>query len=279
MEIRQYAAIIWRRAWLVVLIVGIMILYVGYEFYHLYKTPGALTGYSSNVTIEIGLRPSPNGLNASAADNVSVAETLADAMTLGPLLSSKAFDTQVSQQISSNMSAIEQKFGANPNLGSWQDPSAIGGALSATRTDTLVTITANWSTPAGAWAIATAVGEVSSNNLCSYLDYVVAQRASCSTSANSDLPAVSAQVLSAASDPGKGTGTQINKAVILVILLIVALIVALALALLVDYLDDRIYSKDEAARLLQLPVYAEIPRPPSAGRAKPRVPHHPYDIH
>ena len=272
MELRQYAAIIWRRIWLVVLIVGVVVLYVGYEFYHLYKTPGALTGYSSNTTIEIGLQPAPNGLNASAADNLSVAETLADAMVLSPLLSSKQFDTQVSQQISADMGAIVQKFGANPDLGSWQDPSAIGGALSATRTDTLVTVTATWSTPAGAWAIATAVGGVSSNNLCSYLDYVVAQRASCSASANSNLPAVSAQVISGASDPGKGAGTQINKAVILALLLIVALIVALALAFLVDYLDDRIYSKDEAAHLLQLPVYAEIPRPPAAGRTRPHAP-------
>ena len=82
MELRAYWNIIWRRAWLVILVVGVMALYVGYQYYHLLKTPGALTAYRSDVTIQIGLATSPNG----AADNVIVSEALADAMVTSPIL-------------------------------------------------------------------------------------------------------------------------------------------------------------------------------------------------
>jgi capsular polysaccharide biosynthesis protein len=271
-ELREYWSIIWRRFWLVVIIVGVVILYAGYQYYHLRKTPGALTQYSSNITVQVGLQPSPNGVNISSADDVTVSEALADAMATGPILSSKEFDTQVSNQISTDMSAIQQKYGSNPNLGSWQDPSAIGGALAATRSHSLVTITTTWSTPAGAWAITNAVGEVTTSNICSYLEYVVSKTASCSPSANSTLPAVAAQVISSTSDPGTVPGTSTNKVTLLAALVVIALVIALALVFLIDYLDDRIYSKDDAARLLELPVFAEISRPPVPGRTRPQSP-------
>ncbi len=269
MELRAYWSIIWRRFWLIVLIVGVVALYAAYQYYHLRKTPGALKAYSSNITIQIGLQPSPNGVDTSYADDVAVSEALADAMVSSPLLSSKEFDTQVSQQIGADMSKIDQRFGANADLGPWQDPAAIGGALAATRSHSLVTVTATWSTPAGAWAIANAVGEVSTSNICSYLEYVVSKQASCSPKASSDLPAVSAQIISGASDPATIPGSSANKVTLLVVLVIVALVVALALVFLIDYLDDRIHNKDDAASVLQLPIYAEIPRAPIPGRSKP----------
>src|SRR5690349_3396892 len=102
MELRAYWTIIWRRIWIVALVVGVVALYVGYQYYHLRKTPGALTAYKSNVTIQIGLQASPNGTTASYADDVTVSEALADAMVTGPILSSKEFDTEVSNQIGSD---------------------------------------------------------------------------------------------------------------------------------------------------------------------------------
>lgn len=260
MELLTYWKIIWRRLWLIVLIVGVVALYVGYEYYHLYKTPGALKAYSSNVIIQVGLQPiDPQDL--SSADMVTVSESLADALTTGPILSSSTFDTQVAQQVQSDMSQITQKYGANPNLGTI-DAGGIGGAISAQRAHSLVTITTNWGTAPGAWAISNAVGEVLSNNVCTYLNYDVPQGSSCSVANNAGQPIVTAKLMSAASDPSQVPGTSSSKVTLYAIMLLVALIVAIALAFLLDYFDDRIRSKDDAAQLLQLPVYGTVPRPP-----------------
>jgi len=268
-ELRAYWTIIWRRIWLVVLIVGVVALYASYQYYHLRKTPGALIAYSSSITIQVGLQASTSA--AGPGDDVSVSESLADALVSGPILSSKEFDTQVSKQISSDMSLIEQRY-PHPDLGDWQSTGAIGGALSSSRAHSLVTISATWPTPAGAWAIANAVGEVSAANICTYLEYVVSKEASCPSSANNALPGVTAQVISEASDAGVVPGSSVNKETLLFMLLLVALIVGIALTFLAAYLDDRIYSKDDAVNLLQLPVFGEVPRAPSAGRTEGKKP-------
>lgn len=269
MELRAYWTIIWRRIWLVILIVGVVALYAGYQYYHLRKTPGALTAYKSDITIQVGLQ-AHSGVNPS--DNVSVSESLADALVSGPILSSKEFDTQVSNQIGSDMNLIEQRYGPNPDLGDWQSSGAIGGALSAARAHSLVTISTTWPTPAGAWAITNAIGEVSTTNICTYLEYVVSKEVSCSSPTSATLPGVSAQVISSATVPAVVPGSSVSKETLLVILVLVALIAGIALAFLADYLDDRIYSKDDAVNLLQLPVFGEVPRAPSAGRIGAKKP-------
>jgi capsular polysaccharide biosynthesis protein len=166
------------------------------------------------------------------------------------------------------MSIIEQRYSSHPDLGNWQNTTAIGRALSASRSHNLVTVSATWSTPAGAWAIANAVGEVSSAHICLYLEYVVSKQVSCSSSANSALPGVTAQVISSATDAAPVPGSSASKQALLFILLLVALIVGIALAFLADYLDDRIYTKDDALNVLQLPLLGEVPRPPAPGRTR-----------
>ena len=269
MELLTYGKIIWRRLWLVVLIVGVVGLYVGYEYYHLYKTPGALKAYSSNVTIQVGLQPiDPQEL--SSADMVTVSESLADALTTGPILSSSTFDTRVSQQIQADMGQITQKYGANPNLGDWQNAGAIGGAITAQRAHTLVTITVTWSTVPGAWAISNAIGEVAGANICTYLNYDIPQGSSCSAANTAGQPIVTAKLISAATDPAQVPGASANKPTQYIIILLVALIIAIALAFLLDYFDDRIRSKDDVVELLHLPVYGTVPRPPSPGSTSTR---------
>ncbi len=147
-------------------------MYVGYQYYHLRKTPGALTAYNSNTTIQIGLQATSKG-DPNNANYVVVSEALADALVTGPILTSNEFDKDVSNQINKDRDLIAQRYGTNADLGDVQNASAIGQALNAVRVHSLVTITTTWSTPAGAWAITKAVGEVSVAKIGTYLDYVI----------------------------------------------------------------------------------------------------------
>ena len=241
MELRTYAKIVWRYIWLIVLIVGVVAAYSGYQYYKLRKTAGALTDYNSNISIQIGLNATTKG-DPNPADNVTVSEALADTLVSGPVLSSREFCSDISRQIGQDMSEIEQRYGASPDLGSnWQDPSAIAGALSSTRSHSLVTISVNWSTAAGAWAISNAIGEISTLRIGQYLDYVIATDYTHTSTVGTYIqPEVSARIISAASEPGTVPGSSASKVTLLALLVLVALAVAIALAFLLDYLDDRI---------------------------------------
>jgi hypothetical protein len=265
-ELRTYWSIIWRRIWVVVVIVGVVALYVGYQYYHLRKTPGALKAFSSDITIQVGLLSTTKG-DPNNADYVTVSEALADTLTTGPVLSSQEFDQDVSNQIGQDMSLITGRFGANVDLGDWHNTGAIGAALSAVRVHSLVTITSTWATDAGAWAIANAVGEVSAAKMGVFLDYVVTSDAShTSTGAAFVQPAVSARVISSATSPTTVAGTANSKMALLIALLLVSLAIAIAVTFLLDYLDDRLHSKEQVTHLLQLPVLGNLPRAPTAGR-------------
>jgi capsular polysaccharide biosynthesis protein len=258
-ELRAYLAIIWRRLWVVLLVVGVVALYVGYQYYHLRKIPGALTQYQSDVTLLISVPTSAKTGTPDGATNLMVSESLADDIVTGsPIFTLPEFDTAISQQISADMPQIEQRFGPNPDLGNWQDRGAIGGALSGVRTHSLVTISATWTTPAGAWAIGNAVGEVLTTSIGTYLDNNLTQ------------PIVSARVISNATQAVAIPGFDASKQTLYLIMLLVALIIGIALAFLADYLDDRIRNEGEAATLLSLPIYGEVPRPPALGRGRSR---------
>ena len=264
MELRSYAKIIWRYIWLIVLIVGLVALYSGYQYYKLRKTPGALTSYNSNISLQIGLVATAKG-DINPADNVTVSEALADTLTTGPILSSREFCSDISRQIGLDMSAIQQRY-PNPDLSNYQDPGAIAGGLSATRAHSLVTISVSWSTAAGAWAIANAIGEIATSRIGQYLDYVVAtDYTHVSTAGTYIQPEVSARIVSAAVSPGVIPGSSASKLTLLVLLILIALAIGIALAFLLDYLDDRIRSKEDIKDLFQLPIYGEVPHAPVPG--------------
>jgi hypothetical protein len=263
-ELRTYAKIIWRYIWLLIVIVGIVAAYSGYQYYKLRKTPGALTAYNSNISLQIGLEATTQG-DANPSDNETVASVLADTLVSGPILTSNEFSTAISQQIGLDMGEIQQRYGANADLGNWQTPSAIAGALSATRTDSLVTISVNWSTAAGAWAITNAIGEVSTARIGQYLGYVIATNSTRPSTGSYAQPEVSARIISAASAPGTVPGSSTSKVTVLVLLVVIALAIAIALAFLLDYLDDRLRTKEDVLDLFPWPVYGEVPHAPAPG--------------
>jgi capsular polysaccharide biosynthesis protein len=266
-ELRTYWTITWRRIWVVALVVGIVALFVGYQYYHLSKTPGALKTYSSSITIQIGLQPTSHG-DQNTANYVTVSEALADAMVASPILTSHEFDQDISNQIAQDMSVIQQRYGANADLGDWQNTSAIGQALSASRVHSLVTINTNWNTPAGAWAIANAIGEVSVAKISTYLDYAINNNTTQNSTGNFVPSQVAARVITAAPDSITVSGSSSSKISLYFLMLLVALALGIALTFLLDYLDDRIRSKDEVTQLLRIPIYTVIPEAPSPGRSR-----------
>jgi protein tyrosine kinase modulator len=244
-ELRAYWTIIWRRIWLIALVVVVVALYAGYKYYQLRRIPGALTAYSSSITIQIGLQG--QGDTSNAAD-VTATEALADEFATGPILTSHEFDQDVLNQIDQD--------GAGADLGN-VNPAAIGQALSASATHSLVSINATWNTSAGATAVANAVGEVSEAKMGNYLGGSLVQ------------PAVAARVISSATTAGAVPGPSSSKVTLYILLVLLALVIGIALAFLLDYLDDRIRDKDEVAHLLGVPIYAEVPSAPVPGRSRP----------
>src|SRR5260370_17012086 len=114
MELRAYWTIIWRRIWLVALIVGVVVLYIGYEYYHVGRHPGGLSAYQSTITYQIGLQASAKGTDPSYADNIAVSEALADTLVKDPILTSKEFVTHFSHHPALYLSLPIQPYTPNP---------------------------------------------------------------------------------------------------------------------------------------------------------------------
>jgi capsular polysaccharide biosynthesis protein len=269
-ELRAYVNILWRRIWVIALVVGVVALYVGYQYYHLRKEAGALKVYQSAVSFQVGLQESIKATDQSYSDYITISETLADTFVSSPspILSSAGFDTQVVQQIQADMPLIMQRYGANVDLGDWKNTGAIGQSLVGTRAHSIVMINVNWNTAAGAWAIAHAAGEVSIAHIGTYVDYVVASNPSHASDPKLIQPPVEARLIADATDAAQIPGPQANRPTLLLVLLFVALIIGIALALLVEYLDDRIRRASDVTQLLQLPIYGEVPHAPAVGQGK-----------
>jgi capsular polysaccharide biosynthesis protein len=262
-ELRTYGKILWRRIWIIALVVGVVVIYVGYQYLIAHQSPGGSQTYHTTVAIRIGLQALPHSNDPTFTDYVTTSEALADEFVTGPTLTSIAFGKQVVQQIQNDMPTITARY-RDGDLGNWQNASAITSALTATRTHSLVAIDVNWPTEAGTWAIAHAVGEVISAHMSEYLDYQVGNK----SANNADYPAPVAKVINEPSNLSTVTSTSTSKTSLLLALLVVGLILGIALAFLVEYLDDRIYDSSEVAQMLQLPIYGEVPRAPIAGHSQ-----------
>jgi capsular polysaccharide biosynthesis protein len=261
-ELRAYGTIIMRRLWIIAPIVLIVALYVAYQTYILYRTPGALRAFQSATTLRIGLQATPQSTDQNYSNYLTISETLADEIITAPVLNSQEFAVEVSHQIQRDMPILTQRFGPNPDLGTWQDPRAIASAISTSRIHNLVTVTVTWSTPAGAWAVANAVGEVSEAHISRYLDYVIRTTPTPPARENTAHPLVAAKIISSASEAAPVSGSASNRPLLLLALLLVACVASIALAFLVEYLDDRIRSGEDVEDLLSLPIIGEIPQAP-----------------
>lgn len=268
MELRTYGQILWRRIWIVALVVTVAGIYVAYQYYQSHKVEAATKTYHTTVSIHIGLQSTIHA--QSYSDYVTTSGTLADEFATGPTLTSDTFATQVIKQVQNDMDIIKQRYGENPPLDNWKDTSTITKALKATRSHSIVTISVDWNTEAGAWAIAHAVGEVCETNMLTYLNYQV-NTSNTQASANPGYLTVGANVINQPAKPIEAdNGSLALRKTQLLAILLVGLIVGIALAFLVEYLDDRIRRSEEVVQLLQLPIYGEIPQAPALGQPKSR---------
>jgi capsular polysaccharide biosynthesis protein len=259
-ELRIYSQILWRRIWIVILVVAIAGIYVAYQYYEAHKTDSGTKIYQATVSIHIGPQSAIHAQNYT--DYVDTSSTLADEFMTGPTLTSDAFAKQITYQLHNDMSTIQQDYGANVSLGDWEDTATILKALSATRAHSMVTISVSWNTEAGAWAIAHAIGEVCETNMSSYLDYQISVP-NTPTSTSPEYLIAGAHVVSPPTTPtATDSAAAITKKAQLLAILFVGLIIGIALAFLIEYLDDRIYRPEEVVQLLQLPMCGEIPRSP-----------------
>ncbi len=114
MELRAYAEILWRRLWIIALMVGVAVIYIAYAYYASHSASAAR--YQSSVTIRIGFRVSSKSTDTNYATYVAANDELADAFTTGPVLKTDTFATQISQQIQNDSALIAQRFGNNAQL-------------------------------------------------------------------------------------------------------------------------------------------------------------------
>jgi capsular polysaccharide biosynthesis protein len=263
-ELRTYGKVLWRRLWIIALVVGVVAIYVGYQYYTSHKSSGASVSYQTNVDIRIGLQAPEHSSNQTFTDYIAASETLADEFATGPTLTSSAFGDQVVQQIQTDMPTITARFhndNLHEDLKNVTDTSAIISALTATRIHSVIIIDVSWSTEAGAWAIAHAVGEVVTAHISNYLSYQVNN----TTTNNIYYPVAAARVINNTNTITPVTSLIATRTSLLLALLVVGLILGIALAFLVEYLDDRIHETYEVVQTLQLPIYGEVPRAPTLG--------------
>ncbi len=268
MELRAYTKILWRRLWIVALVMGVVILYIGYDYFSSTTIFETAKTYQAAVSLRIGL-PATAHIQDST-EYTQITENLADELTTGPLLADSTFNSQVIQQIKNDKSAISDQFGANANLGDITAEKLLS-AYKARRVHNVVTITVTWNTDAGAWAIAYAVGQVCESSLPTYMNYKVAGPDGQAGNDAGNLAAV-AKVIGEPDKPLASGGNVVvqRKTTTLIIVFLAGLIMAIALAFLVEYLDDRIHEPSEVMQTLQLPMYGEVPRAPVPGQALPQ---------
>src|SRR5438445_6269109 len=97
MELRTYGQILWRRIWIVALVVAVVCIYVAYEYYQSHKAETTTQTYDTTVSVRISLQSAI--YTQSYSDYVNTSATLADEFATGPTLTSDTFATQVIQQV------------------------------------------------------------------------------------------------------------------------------------------------------------------------------------
>jgi capsular polysaccharide biosynthesis protein len=238
MELREYWSIIRRRWWLPAAITLVALIA---------STAVALRGataYRTDMRLAVSTIPTPDPSGTLYYDPTYYSnldsEYLADDMS--EFMSSRAFADEVHRELASSSTPVDID---------------VGSIMSATRTKKthrFIDISLTTPTAEQGAAIAGSISRILSdpNHVAQYLTALTAYHAQMEivtppTTGRANTP------LGIASEVGLRT--------------LIGLIVGIGLAFLVDYLDPSVRTREEAERLLQMPVLGEIPKPKRRGAA------------
>ncbi|MBN1992400.1 MAG: hypothetical protein JW953_06820 [Anaerolineae bacterium] len=226
MELKQYWQILWKRAWIPALLVGL----VGAISWLTAQTPP--TTYNTSMRFTVGVKPQelPEQYSYDSYYAWLSSEYLADDLTA--IVGSQAFAADVNQRLA--------EMGSPAQI----PPGTIGGVTIAEKQHRILRLNLSWGNEAELADIARAIVVVMEQDSPKYLTQLGTPGALIKVIDPPSLPTANPPALTRRLD--------------LPVRLLLALAAGIALAFLLDYLDDSVRGGSEL-EAMGIPVLAEIP--------------------
>jgi capsular polysaccharide biosynthesis protein len=227
MELKQYWQIIWRRAWIPVLLV---IVVAGASLLTQQPVPPT---YSTTMRFTVGVRPQEvdNQFGYDSYYAWLASEYLADDMT--EIVRSQAFAADVNRQLADMGSPVR----IPPNL--------ISGVTVAEKQHRILRLNVSWGDPEELITIGQAIVATMEEDSAQYLTQL-------------GTPGGLITVIDQPTPPALNP-PSLTQRLDLPVRLGLALVAGIALAFLLDYLDDSVRNRSEL-EALDVPVLAEVPK-------------------
>jgi capsular polysaccharide biosynthesis protein len=231
MELRQYWSIVYKRLWIVVALVAIVLIS------SLVFKPGSPTVYQTSIRFTVGLAPEHKSADYYTYDRYYTwlaSEYLVDELT--EIVGSEAFARVVSEELAN--SGLDIPAGH------------LRGSLSADRVHRILTVHFTWGDQAQLVEIANAAAKALPEHSANFLGQLETTEA--------DIRLIDSPVV-------LPVGRSLKDKLDLPIRLFLALVAGVALIFLLDYLDDTIRDRAEV-EAMGLAVLGEIPPLPGHRR-------------
>ena len=231
MELRQYWRIVYKRLWIVIALVAIVLVS------SLALQPGRPALYQTSMRFTVSLVPESRGSDYYAYDRYytwMASEYFVDELT--EIVGSEAFARVVSEELAND--GFEIPAGA------------LRGSLRADRKHRIQTLHISWGDPAQLQDIADAAAQTLQERSADFLGQL--------GTTDADIRLIDPPVVLPA-------GRSLREKLDLPIRLFLALVAGVALAFLLDYLDDTVRDRAEV-EVMGLPVLGEIPPLPGHRR-------------
>ncbi len=227
MELKHYWLIIWKRAWIPALLVGVV---AGVSLLT-YQAPPVV--YSTTMRFTVGVKPQEitDQFTYDSYYAWLASEYLADDMSA--IVRSQAFAADVNRHLVEMGSSLKVP------------PGAISGATISEKEHRILSISVSWGNGAELTEIGQAIALVIEKDTPKYFIQLGAPGA----------------LLNIIDDPSPPFAAPISltRRLDIPVRLMLALIAGIALTFLLDYLDDRVRGKAELEKM-GIPVLAEVPK-------------------